>query len=141
MATEQEEARPIRLPAPPRSKSDRTASWDKTARLWDAATPAEMARQMKESDGDRAGRGASDSIAGSPAEQIRSDRKLGQNCKTLGCGYSSRDGSADERIGWRQSRKRRVRFDCRLPRGANRITFRNRKWTPILKRRLTRHGK
>src|SRR5271167_902019 len=72
MATEQEEARPIRLPAPPRSKSDRTASWDKTARLWDAATPAEMARQMKESDGDRAGRGASDSIAGSPAEQIES---------------------------------------------------------------------
>jgi hypothetical protein len=31
-----------------------------------------MARQMKESDGDRAGRGASDSIAGSPAEQIES---------------------------------------------------------------------
>ena len=49
-----------------------TASWDKTARLWDAATPAEMARLMKESDGDRSGRGASDSIAGSPAEQIES---------------------------------------------------------------------
>jgi dipeptidyl aminopeptidase/acylaminoacyl peptidase len=43
-----------------------TVSWDKTAKLWDAATSAELARRMKELDNDRAGRGASDSIAGSP---------------------------------------------------------------------------
>jgi WD40 repeat protein/serine/threonine protein kinase len=49
-----------------------TASWDKTAKLWDAATPAELARWMKESGCDRAGRGASDSIAGSPVRQIES---------------------------------------------------------------------
>jgi hypothetical protein len=49
-----------------------TASWDKTARLWDAAASAELARRMKESGDDRAGRGASDSVAGSPAWQIES---------------------------------------------------------------------
>jgi WD40 repeat protein/serine/threonine protein kinase len=49
-----------------------TASWDKSAKLWDAATPAELARWTKESGGARAGRGASDSIAGSPAQQIES---------------------------------------------------------------------
>src|SRR5262249_54799841 len=49
-----------------------TASWDKTAKLWDAATPAELARWMKESGGVRAGRTASDSIAGSPSWQIES---------------------------------------------------------------------
>ena len=49
-----------------------TASWDKTAKLWDAATPAELARRMKELGGDRAGRGASDSNAGSRARQIES---------------------------------------------------------------------
>src|SRR4030095_10082895 len=30
-----------------------TASVDKTAKLWDAATPVELARQVKESRGDR----------------------------------------------------------------------------------------
>jgi dipeptidyl aminopeptidase/acylaminoacyl peptidase len=49
-----------------------TTSWDGTAKLWDAATPAELARWMKESGGATAGRGASDSIAGSPARQIES---------------------------------------------------------------------
>jgi WD40 repeat protein/serine/threonine protein kinase len=49
-----------------------TASWDKTAELWDAATSAELAGRMKESGDDRAGRGASDAIAGSPAWQIES---------------------------------------------------------------------
>jgi WD40 repeat protein/serine/threonine protein kinase len=49
-----------------------TASWDKTAKLWDAATPAQLARRTKELGGDRAGRGASDSNAGSPARQIES---------------------------------------------------------------------
>ena len=49
-----------------------TASWDKTARLWDVATSAELARRMKELGGDRAERGASDSIAGSLAWQIES---------------------------------------------------------------------
>jgi predicted NACHT family NTPase len=49
-----------------------TASWDKTARLWDAATPAELAWRIKESDGDRAGGGASDWIAASPARQVES---------------------------------------------------------------------
>ena len=49
-----------------------TASWDKTAKLWDATTPAELARWMKESGCDRAGRGASDSTAGSPVRQIES---------------------------------------------------------------------
>ncbi|MGA8659381.1 MAG: protein kinase [Chthoniobacterales bacterium] len=49
-----------------------TASWDKTAKLWDAATPADLARRMKEAGRDRAGRGAFDSMAGSPARQIES---------------------------------------------------------------------
>jgi hypothetical protein len=47
-----------------------TASWDKTAKLWDAATPAELARWMKESSGVRTAKGASGSISGSPAQQI-----------------------------------------------------------------------
>ena len=49
-----------------------TASWDKTAQLWDAATPAELARRVKELGVDNAGRGSSDSNAGSRARQIES---------------------------------------------------------------------
>jgi WD40 repeat protein/serine/threonine protein kinase len=49
-----------------------TVSWDRTAKLWDAATPGELARWMKESGGSTARRGASDSIAGSPARQVES---------------------------------------------------------------------
>jgi WD40 repeat protein/serine/threonine protein kinase len=47
-----------------------TASWDKAAKLWDASTAAELARRTKESAGDKAGRGAADANAGSPARQI-----------------------------------------------------------------------
>jgi hypothetical protein len=49
-----------------------TASWDKTAKLWDAATPVELARQVKESGGDTARRGSSVSMANSPALQVES---------------------------------------------------------------------
>ena len=35
-----------------------TASWDKTAKLWDAATPVELARQIKESGRDTARTGS-----------------------------------------------------------------------------------
>jgi len=43
-----------------------TASWDKTAKLWDAATPRDMARQVKESGSNTARTGSSVSKAGSP---------------------------------------------------------------------------
>jgi hypothetical protein len=46
-----------------------TASWDKTAKLWDAATPVELARQVRESGGDTARIGSSVSIADSPVLQ------------------------------------------------------------------------
>jgi WD40 repeat protein/serine/threonine protein kinase len=49
-----------------------TVSWDKTAKLWDATTPAELARQLKESGGERARIGSSVSIADSPARQVES---------------------------------------------------------------------
>ena len=49
-----------------------TASWDRTAKLWDAVTPAELSQRLKEFGGERAGRAASGSIAGSPARQIES---------------------------------------------------------------------
>ena len=45
---------------------------DKTAKLWDAATPVELARQVKESGGDTARRGSSVSMANSPALQVES---------------------------------------------------------------------
>jgi hypothetical protein len=43
---------------------------DKTAKLWDAATPAELARQVKESGGDKARIASSISMASSPALQV-----------------------------------------------------------------------
>ena len=49
-----------------------TASVDKTAKLWDAATPLELARQVKESGGDTARRGSSVSMANFPALQVES---------------------------------------------------------------------
>jgi WD40 repeat protein len=49
-----------------------TVSWDKTAKLWDATTPADLARQVKESGGERARMGSSVSIADSPERQVES---------------------------------------------------------------------
>ena len=49
-----------------------TPSWDKTAKLWDVATPVELARQMKESGGNTARTGFSVSMAGSLTLQVRS---------------------------------------------------------------------
>jgi hypothetical protein len=49
-----------------------TASWDKSAKLWDAATPTEMARQVKESGGPTGKIGSSVSMAGSAALQVES---------------------------------------------------------------------
>ena len=47
-----------------------TASLDKTAKLWDAATPVELARQVKESGGDAARIDAPVSMANSAALQV-----------------------------------------------------------------------
>jgi WD40 repeat protein/serine/threonine protein kinase len=49
-----------------------TVSRDKTANLWDAITPAELARQVKEAGGEKSKIGASVSIADSPAQQVES---------------------------------------------------------------------
>jgi WD40 repeat protein/serine/threonine protein kinase len=49
-----------------------TVSRDKTANLWDAATPAELARQVKEAGGEKSKIGASVSIANSPSQQVES---------------------------------------------------------------------
>src|SRR5262249_41676469 len=49
-----------------------TASWDKTAKLWDAATPVELARQVKEAGGNTATTGSSTSMANSPPQQVES---------------------------------------------------------------------
>jgi hypothetical protein len=49
-----------------------TVSWDKTAKLWDAATPVELAREVKQARGDAARRGASVSMAISPTQQVES---------------------------------------------------------------------
>jgi WD40 repeat protein len=49
-----------------------TVSWDKTAKLWDATTPGDLARQVKESGGERARMGSSVSIADSPERQVES---------------------------------------------------------------------
>ena len=49
-----------------------TASWDKTAKLWDTATPAELARQVKESAHNITRTGSSVSMASSPAQQVES---------------------------------------------------------------------
>jgi WD40 repeat protein/serine/threonine protein kinase len=49
-----------------------TASVDKTAKLWDGATPVELARQVKESGGDTAGKDSFASMASSPALQVES---------------------------------------------------------------------
>ncbi len=49
-----------------------TPSSDKTAKLWDLATPVELARQMKESDGNTARTGVSVSMAGSLTLQVES---------------------------------------------------------------------
>ncbi len=57
-----------------------TVSWDKTAKLWDATTPADLARQVKESGGERARMGSSvlaigpadRGVAESPERQVES---------------------------------------------------------------------
>ena len=49
-----------------------TASWDKTAKLWDAATPKELARQVKESGDNTARTGSSGSMADSATLQVES---------------------------------------------------------------------
>ena len=49
-----------------------TASWDKIAKLWDAATPVELAQQLKEARRDTARIGPPGSMANSPAQQIES---------------------------------------------------------------------
>ena len=49
-----------------------TVSRDKTANLWDAATPVELARQVKEAGGEKSKIGASVSIANSPTQQVES---------------------------------------------------------------------
>jgi WD40 repeat protein len=49
-----------------------TASWDKTAKLWDGATPAALARQVKESGGEAARPGLSGSPVSSQAPQVES---------------------------------------------------------------------
>ena len=49
-----------------------TASWDKTAKLWDSATPAELARQVKESAHNITRTGSSVSTASSPVQQVES---------------------------------------------------------------------
>jgi WD domain, G-beta repeat len=49
-----------------------TASADKTAKLWDAATPVGLAREVKESGGDTARIGSSVSLAASPLLQVES---------------------------------------------------------------------
>jgi WD40 repeat protein/serine/threonine protein kinase len=57
-----------------------TVSWDKTAKLWDATTPADLARQVKESGGERARMGSSvlaigpadRGIVDSPERQVES---------------------------------------------------------------------
>ena len=49
-----------------------TVSRDKTANLWDAATPAELAREVKEAGGEKSKTGASVSIANSPIQQVES---------------------------------------------------------------------
>jgi WD40 repeat protein/serine/threonine protein kinase len=49
-----------------------TVSADKTANLWDAATPVELAQQVKEAGGEKSKIGASVSMANSPAQQVES---------------------------------------------------------------------
>jgi WD40 repeat protein len=49
-----------------------TASWDKTAKLWNVGTPAELARQVKESLNNTARTRSSSSIAELSAEQVES---------------------------------------------------------------------
>ena len=49
-----------------------TVSRDKTANLWDAATPVELAQQVKEADGEKSNTGASVSMANPPIQQVES---------------------------------------------------------------------
>ena len=49
-----------------------TVSADKTANLWDAATPVELAQQVKEAGGEKSKIGASVSMANSPPQQVES---------------------------------------------------------------------
>ncbi len=49
-----------------------TVSADKTANLWDAATPVELAQQVKEASGEKSKIGASVSMANSPPQQVES---------------------------------------------------------------------
>src|SRR5260370_20147011 len=46
--------------------------WDKTAKLWDAATPVALALQLKESDGDAARTRSSGSMPGFPLPEVES---------------------------------------------------------------------
>jgi hypothetical protein len=109
-----------------------TGSWDKTAKLWDAASGkliASFAHQdrvnnvLLSPDGGRVLTASWDKTAKlwdavTPAE-------LARWMKESGGARAGRTASD---------------FDCRLPRVANRVTFRHRKWTPILKRRLAGHS-
>jgi len=47
-----------------------TASWDKTAKLWDAATPVILAHKVKELGGETAGKDSSGAITGHAASQV-----------------------------------------------------------------------
>ena len=49
-----------------------TVSRDKTANLWDAATPAELAQLVKEAGGEKSIIGTSVSMANSPIQQVES---------------------------------------------------------------------
>jgi hypothetical protein len=49
-----------------------TVSWDKNATLWDAATPVELARQVKQVGSDTARIGSPVSMANSPTQQVES---------------------------------------------------------------------
>jgi hypothetical protein len=49
-----------------------TASWDKTAKLWDANTPTDLAQQVKQSGDNTARTNSSVSMAGSAALQVES---------------------------------------------------------------------
>ncbi len=49
-----------------------TVSRDKTANLWDAATPVELAQEVKEAGGEKSKTGASVSMVNSPTQQVES---------------------------------------------------------------------
>ena len=49
-----------------------TVSRDKTAKLWDAATPVELSQQVKEAGSEKSKKGVSVSMANSPTQQVES---------------------------------------------------------------------